>query len=75
MSTEESTGSESGTVGELRDDDHWIIERSGTPVDVDGFKMGEPADHIICAHCFRAASHYKQVTHAADCTNPDAHTT
>ena len=61
-----------GAVGDLRPDDHWIIERSGTPVDVDGYKLGAPADHIICAHCFRAAPAQDEIQHARDCTNPDA---
>jgi len=58
------------TVGELRADDRYIIERSGTPVDVDGHKLGAPADHIICAHCFRAADAVDDIRHAKDCSIP-----
>lgn len=59
-------------LGDLRDGDHWIIERSGTPVTVDGYKIGAPAEHIICAHCFRAAPAQDAVRHAPSCGNPDA---
>lgn len=32
-------------------DTEFAIERSGTPVDVDGFKLGEPTGDVCCLRC------------------------
>lgn len=41
----------------------FILEKSGTPLDEDGFKLGEPTGHIICEECGRAAMHIERINH------------
>lgn len=55
----------------MRPDTEYVLERSGTPVDVDGYKIGEFTGHIICPECHRAANHIDKLeqNHAPGCEN------
>jgi hypothetical protein len=50
----------------------FLLERSGTPVDVDGHKLGTPTGEVICAECLRSASNVDHIHHAPDCPQRDA---
>lgn len=52
-------------------DTHFRLERSGTPVDVDGFKIGEFTGHVICEECSRTADHIEAIRHAEGCPNAE----
>lgn len=47
---------------------HFEIQRSETPVDVDGFKVGEPTGEIVCDECGAQAMNVDEIPHAADCS-------
>lgn len=50
-------------------DTHYRLERSGTPLDVDGFKLGEHTGHVICEECSRAAEAIEDIVHRGCCPN------
>lgn len=49
------------------EDTHYALERSDTPVNVDGFKLGEPTGVVICEACENAALNVDEIPHAKDC--------
>jgi hypothetical protein len=49
------------------EDTHLALPRSGTPRDVDGYKLGEPTGEVVCEHCYRSAWHLDWIDHADDC--------
>jgi hypothetical protein len=49
------------------EDTHFEIVRSATPVDVDGYKLGEPTGEIRCSECGAAAGNVDEIPHAAEC--------
>lgn len=55
-----------------RPDTHYRLVRSGTPVDVDGFKIGEATGEVVCEDCGRGAWHIEHISHAPDCDNSRA---
>jgi len=52
-----------------REDTEYRLVRSGTPVDVDGYKLNEPTGEIVCESCSRGAWHIEWIDHAPDCEN------
>jgi hypothetical protein len=55
-----------------REDSRFILEKSGVPLDVDGYKIGEPTGKIICEDCGRGAWVIDEIDHGNDCENPAA---
>lgn len=53
----------------MSSDTHYRLERSGTAVDVDGFKLGEHTGHVICEACSRAAPTIEGIVHEDGCDN------
>ncbi|WP_135302623.1 hypothetical protein [Haloarcula amylovorans] len=47
------------------------LVRSQTPVDVDGFKIGEPTGQIRCNECGRSAAAPAYIPHLPDCPQRD----
>lgn len=45
----------------------WRIIRSDTPVNVDGFKLGEPTGEIMCEECGKSAMNLDEIPHDSDC--------
>ena len=48
-------------------DTHFELERSDTPADVDGFKLGEPTGTVRCSECGAAAHNIDEIPHRATC--------
>lgn len=46
-----------------REDTHYELPRSQVPVDVDGFKMGEPFGIVVCSECKHAAFDVSSIDH------------
>ncbi|ELY83455.1 hypothetical protein [Natrinema gari] len=51
----------------LAPETEYRVVRSDTPVDVDGFKIGEPTGEIMCEACHRRAKNIDEIPHAQDC--------
>lgn len=49
-------------------DTEFKIIRSKTPVDVDGFKLGEPTGEIECCACGRSADVVEEIPHTPECS-------
>jgi len=45
----------------------WRLVRSDTPVDVAGFKFGEPTGEVICEEGGESAMNIDEIPHDADC--------
>lgn len=45
----------------------WRLVRSDTPVDVDGFKLGEPTGEVQCEECGQSAMNIDEIPHDRDC--------
>jgi len=58
--------------GWTRKDSRFRLVRSGTPVDVDGIKLGAPTGEVVCDHCGRGAAHIDWIRHGPDCDSPAA---
>lgn len=48
-------------------DTHFELVRSDTPVNVDGFKIGEPVGEVECECCGAVAVNVDEIPHAKDC--------
>lgn len=46
---------------------HFRLERSKTPVSVDGFAKGEPTGDVTCEACGATAANIDEIPHAKDC--------
>jgi hypothetical protein len=46
---------------------HFALVRSETPVDVDGYKLGEPAGEVQCAECDAIADNVDEIPHRPTC--------
>lgn len=46
---------------------HYRLEKSNTPVTVDGFALGEPTGMVMCEECGREAENVDEIPHASDC--------
>ncbi|PGF16200.1 hypothetical protein CP556_08795 [Natrinema sp. CBA1119] len=51
----------------LDPDTEFQVVRSETPVNVDGFKIGEPTGEIECCSCGRSALNIDEIPHRQDC--------
>jgi len=49
-------------------DTHFHIVRSDTPVDVDGYKLGEPTGEVSCCECGRTAMTPEEIPHGPNCS-------
>ena len=49
------------------------VVRSDTPVNVDGFKIGEPTGEIVCLGCGESHVNIDEIPHAHDCTQRFVH--
>lgn len=49
----------------------FILEKSDTPVDVDGLKIGEPTGEVTCSECGRSAAAPEYIAHLPDCPQSD----
>ncbi|GGO03745.1 hypothetical protein [Haloarcula pellucida] len=47
------------------------LVRSDTPVDVDGFKMGEPTGEVRCRECKKVAAAPEYIPHLPGCSQND----
>lgn len=47
---------------------HYHIVRSDTPVDVDGFKIGEPTGEIECCECGESHLNIDEIPHDDNCS-------
>ncbi len=54
------------------DTEFWL-ERSGTPVDVDGFKLGEPTGEVVCPFCGGVAWDVDGIVHPDWCPQFGVH--
>lgn len=54
------------------DTEFWL-ERSGTPVNVDGFKLGEPTGEVVCAECGAVARDMDDLAHPWWCPQFGVH--
>ena len=45
----------------------WRLIRSETPVNVDGFKLGEPTGEVQCEECGQSAMNIDEIPHDPDC--------
>jgi hypothetical protein len=52
-------------------DTEFILEKSDTPVDVDGFKLGEPTGEVSCAECGQSAGAPEYIPHLPECPQAD----
>lgn len=52
----------------LASDTEFNLIRSETPVDVDGFKLGEPTGEIECRECGASDQNIDEIPHAEDCS-------
>lgn len=50
-------------------DTNYTLERSGTPVTEDGYKIGQHTGHVICEECYRSADHIEEIQHGPNCDN------
>lgn len=48
-------------------DTHFHLIRSDTPVNVDGFKLGEFTGEVQCLECDEIAMTPEDISHPADC--------
>jgi len=46
---------------------HFTVIRSETPVDMDGYKLGEPTGEVRCDECDRVAHNVDEIPHAPTC--------
>ncbi|MBX0325776.1 hypothetical protein EGH21_22420 [Halomicroarcula sp. F13] len=49
----------------------FTLIRSDTPVDVDGFKLGEPTGEVECDECGQSAAAPEYINHLPDCSQAD----
>lgn len=49
-------------------DTEFALDRSDTPVSVDGFKIGEPTGLVVCEECDAEAHNVDEIPHAEDCS-------
>jgi len=54
-------------------DTEFELERSDTPVDVDGFKLGEPTGRVSCVSCGATAENVDEIPHDSDCPQRFVH--
>ena len=54
-------------------DTEFKLERSDTPVDVDGFKLGEPTGRVSCVSCGETAHNVDEIPHDSDCPQRFVH--
>ena len=54
-------------------DTHFQLERSETPVNVDGFKLGEPTGRLSCVECQAVAENVDEIPHKRDCSQRFVH--
>jgi hypothetical protein len=54
-------------------DTEFELERSDTPVDVDGFKLGEPTGRVSCASCGATAHNIDEIPHEPGCPQRFVH--
>ena len=52
-------------------DTEFELVRSDTPVDVDGFKIGEPTGEVLCVECGRSAGAPEYIAHLPTCGQAD----
>lgn len=50
---------------------HFELVRSETPVDVDGFKLGEPTGEVECCCCGASAAAPEYIAHEDGCAQAD----
>jgi len=50
---------------------HFALIHSETPVDVDGFKLGEPTGEVECCCCGRSAGAPEYIAHEDGCAQAD----
>ena len=54
-------------------DTHFLLERSETTVDGDGFRLGEPTGRVSCAECRAVAENVDEIPHRRDCSQRFVH--
>jgi hypothetical protein len=52
-------------------DTHFRLLRSNTPVNVDGFKLGEPTGEVVCEECGQSAAAPEYIPHLKHCSQSD----
>jgi len=52
-------------------DTEFRLVRSDTPVDVDGFKLGEPTGEVRCAECGQVSAAPEYIPHLPTCSQGD----
>jgi len=52
-------------------DTEFVLEKSDTPVDVDGYKLGEPTGEVSCAECQQSAGAPEYINHKPGCDQSD----
>ena len=52
-------------------DTEFLLKRSQTPVDVDGFKLGELTGEVECCECGASAGNIDAINHDKDCSQQD----
>lgn len=52
---------------------HFQLVRSQSPVDVDGYKMGEPTGMVICLACWESAWNIDEIEHESTCPQRHVH--
>lgn len=54
-------------------DTRFVLERSDTPVSVDGYKIGELTGTVACGDCGESAGAPEYINHAPDCSQRDVY--
>jgi hypothetical protein len=52
---------------------HFALLRSGSPITVDGYALGEPTGELRCEECGAEARNIDEIDHAEDCPQKDVH--
>lgn len=56
-----------------RSDTNFTLVRSQTPIDVDGFKIGEMTGLVKCDCCGQTGKDIDEIPHAEGCAQSDVH--
>jgi hypothetical protein len=55
------------------EDTYFALERSDTPVTVDGYKLGEPTGRVSCTECRAVAANVDEIPHERACSQRFVH--
>lgn len=56
-----------------RSDTNFTLVRSETPIDVDGFKLGEMTGLVQCDECEQTGQNVDEIPHRDGCSQSDVH--